>query len=96
MIARLNETDGMTILMISHDVQAALRYASHILYLASRCSSGHGTTLSGPLPAAGIWTCEEAAMTLLIEKLVQYWAYPFVRYALIVGIPVPCAPLFWG
>ena len=33
-------------------------------------------------------------MTLLIEKLVQYWAYPFVRYALIVGIPVAlCASL---
>lgn len=39
-IARLNETDGMTILMISHDVQAALRYASHILYLGEQVFFG--------------------------------------------------------
>lgn len=32
-IARLNQKDRMTILMISHDVEAALRYATHILYL---------------------------------------------------------------
>ena len=25
-------------------------------------------------------------MALLIEKLAQYWAYPFVRYALVVGV----------
>ncbi len=33
-------------------------------------------------------------MTALIEKLVQYWAYPFVRYALAVGVLVAlCASL---
>ena len=33
-------------------------------------------------------------MELLIEKLVQYWAYPFVRYALAVGVLVAlCASL---
>lgn len=33
-------------------------------------------------------------MELLIEKLVQYWAYPFVRYALVVGVLVAlCASL---
>ena len=30
---RLNREDGMTVIMISHDPAAALRYASHILYL---------------------------------------------------------------
>ena len=39
-IARLNEKDGMTILMISHDVEAALRYASHILYLGEQVFFG--------------------------------------------------------
>ena len=29
----LNRRDGMTVVMISHDPAAALRYASHILYL---------------------------------------------------------------
>lgn len=33
-------------------------------------------------------------MAALIEKLVQYWAYPFVRYALAVGVLVAlCASL---
>lgn len=39
-IARLNEKDGVTILMISHDVKAALRYASHILYLGEQVFFG--------------------------------------------------------
>ena len=25
-------------------------------------------------------------MTAILEKLALYWAYPFVRYALIVGV----------
>ena len=33
LIESLNRDDGITIVMISHDVAAALRYASHILYL---------------------------------------------------------------
>lgn len=33
LIDRLNKKDGMTIVMISHDLAAALQYASHILYL---------------------------------------------------------------
>ena len=39
-IDRLNKEDGMTILMISHDVEAALRYASHILYLGEQVFFG--------------------------------------------------------
>ncbi|MCI7473178.1 MAG: ABC transporter ATP-binding protein [Clostridiales bacterium] len=39
-IAQLNKQDGMTILMISHDVAAALRYASHILYLGKQVFFG--------------------------------------------------------
>ena len=33
LIERLNREDGITILMISHDIAAALRYASHILHI---------------------------------------------------------------
>ena len=39
-IAQLNQKDGMTILMISHDVEAALHYASHILYLGEQAFFG--------------------------------------------------------
>jgi len=32
LIARLNREDGVTVMMVSHDVSAAVRYASHILH----------------------------------------------------------------
>ena len=34
LIQRLNREDGMTILMISHDIDAAVKYASHILHIS--------------------------------------------------------------
>lgn len=34
LIERLNRDDGVTILMISHDIDAAARYATHILHLS--------------------------------------------------------------
>ncbi len=33
LIQKLNEQEGITILMISHDIEAALTYASHILHI---------------------------------------------------------------
>ena len=39
MIQELNR-DGMTILMISHDMNAALRHASHILHVGASCFFG--------------------------------------------------------
>ena len=34
LIAKLNREDGVTIIMISHDIHAALKYATHILHVA--------------------------------------------------------------
>ena len=34
LIEALNRADGVTIVMVSHDLAAALRYASHILYMS--------------------------------------------------------------
>ena len=33
LIEKLNREDGITVIMISHDISAALRYASHILHI---------------------------------------------------------------
>lgn len=33
LIADLNKKDGITVIMISHDINAAVKYASHILYI---------------------------------------------------------------
>ena len=33
LIQKLNHDDGITIIMISHDIRAAENYASHILYI---------------------------------------------------------------
>ncbi len=34
LIAELNQKDGITVIMVSHDLRASVRYASHILHLA--------------------------------------------------------------
>ena len=40
LIADLNARDGITIIMISHDIAAALRYATHILHIGERVFFG--------------------------------------------------------
>ena len=39
LIADLNE-EGITVIMISHDIRAALQYASHILHIGDRMFFG--------------------------------------------------------
>lgn len=39
-IGRLNREDGVTVVMISHDLQAALDHASHVLYLGQQTFFG--------------------------------------------------------
>ena len=34
LIAQLNRKDGITILMVSHDMEAAVKYASHVLHIS--------------------------------------------------------------
>lgn len=34
LISRLNREDGMTVIMVSHDIAAAVRYATHILHVS--------------------------------------------------------------
>lgn len=43
MIARLNKEDGITVIMVSHDIGAAVKYADHILHI-SRDPLFFGTT----------------------------------------------------
>lgn len=53
LIQDLNQKDGITILMISHDIQAAISYASHILHISKKWF--YGTTqeyLRSPLGRA--------------------------------------------
>lgn len=40
LIRDLNKKDGITIIMISHDIAAAVRYATHILHIGERCFFG--------------------------------------------------------
>ncbi len=35
LVAELNQKDGMTVIMVSHDMEAALRYADHILHIGA-------------------------------------------------------------
>ena len=34
LIKRLNEEDGITVIMVTHDISAAVKYASHILHIS--------------------------------------------------------------
>lgn len=38
LIRKINCADGITVLMVSHDISAALRYASHILHVKEKAS----------------------------------------------------------
>lgn len=40
LIEELNKKDGITIIMISHDITAAVTYASHILHIGPACFCG--------------------------------------------------------
>ncbi len=40
LINHLNKIDGITVMMISHDMEAALRYATHILHIGKRMFYG--------------------------------------------------------
>ena len=40
LIERLNREDKITVLMISHDIEAALRYADHILHIGQQVFYG--------------------------------------------------------
>ena len=40
LIERLNRSDGITVIMISHDIAAALQYATHILHIGERLFFG--------------------------------------------------------
>lgn len=40
LIASLNQNDGITVIMISHDMNAAIKYASHILYIGKEIFFG--------------------------------------------------------
>lgn len=43
MIAELNETDTITVIMISHDIASAVQYASHILHVGNHQTLFFGT-----------------------------------------------------
>ncbi|MBQ6206569.1 MAG: metal ABC transporter ATP-binding protein [Oscillospiraceae bacterium] len=54
LIADLNANDGITVIMISHDISAALRYATHILHIGDEIFFGtraeYGRVKGGAAP----------------------------------------------
>ena len=49
LVEKLNREDGITIIMISHDIAAAVRYASHILHIGGEVFYGtKGEYLASP------------------------------------------------
>ena len=56
LIERLNREEGITIIMISHDIAAAVRYASHILHIGDTVF--FGTKQAYLQSGRGSWTHE--------------------------------------
>lgn len=52
LIHRLNYEDGITVVMISHDLKAALQYASHILHIGDRVFFGTKAAYLNEFPQA--------------------------------------------
>lgn len=42
-IEKLNREDGITVMMVSHDLEAALQYASHILHIGTKTQMYYGS-----------------------------------------------------
>ena len=89
-IAMLHRDRGLTVVMISHDVDAALRYADRILHMA------HGATFLGTPDAYRLspLACPLREVSRVIEMLSTMFSYQFMVRALIVGLLVSlCAAL---
>lgn len=52
LIQKLNDEDGITVVMISHDLSAALQYASHILHIGDRVFFGTKAAYLNEFPQA--------------------------------------------
>ena len=85
LIRNLNKKDGITIIMISHDIAAAVNM-QHI-----SCISG---SIASSEQRNSIWKAvwerrlldRKERTNKMFETLRMYFQYPFVRYALIVGV----------
>ena len=52
LIQKLNYENGITVVMISHDLNAALQYASHILHIGDRVFFGTKAAYLNEFPQA--------------------------------------------
>ena len=85
LIYELNQRDKLTIVMISHDLRAALTYSSHILHTGKHVF--FGTKEERIYQTRKAQEYKKAARRYkVMDKLILYFQYPFVRYAMIVGV----------
>ncbi len=69
------EKDGITIIMISHDIAAAIKYATHILHIGENCFFGtRKQYLESSLGKA--FTGQEGEESKMFETLHMYFQYP--------------------
>ena len=62
LIADLNQRDGITVVMISHDVGAAVQYATHVLYVGKQVAKREGLR-------AGAKAVEKAGSNFFVKAL---------------------------
>mgnify|MGYP004541887839 CR=1 FL=1 len=89
LIEELNRNDGITVIMILHDITAAVQYASHLLHIGDTVFFGTKAEYLRS-PQGRLFAAEKGGrcpMTAILEKLILYWTYPFVRYADVQELP---------
>lgn len=69
LIARINRERGITVLMVSHDLQAAMKYATHILHLGRDRQLFYGTVEK--------YRRSAAYHNFLGESLAKIWKHDF-------------------
>ena len=84
LIERLNR-EGVTIIMISHDIAAAVRYATHILHMGEAASSERARSIESAT-GSRFMALEGAGERHDSNDQRVYLQFPLVRYALIVGV----------
>ncbi len=85
LIAKLNREDGITILMVSHDMEAAVKYASHVLHISKTpLFFRHKGRLSPEQDRTGIH--RRCTGMSIWEELTGYLSFSFVQYALIASV----------
>ena len=91
LIERINKESEIAVVMVSHDIESALQYASHILHLQESARFGYYRRISNTARQAGnFWE-----VRWMFDTVAEMLSYPFMVRAFLVGSLVADVRRFW-